>query len=333
MSALSRHFANFLVLPLLTGLIPQLAAAQGQGEMPPPAVTVVTLHAEDVPLTTTLPGRVAASAEAEVRPQVNGIVTERLFEEGRHVTVGEPLFRIDPPPMRPPWRRPRPPWRRPGPGRERPARGRAGRRPARPPRRQRKLDRQRHRRPRCRRSRRQGRRGAAAHRPDRTGAHHHPRRAGRRDRPDPGQPGRAGHRQPGLAAGGDPHAGPGLCGRDPIGGRGHPLPPPDGRNRLAGAQAIRRSRCGWPMAPISTQRHADRRRALCERDHRRGHAAPVLRQSRQRILLPGMYVQAVVQQTDRPDVILAPQEGVARDRRGQPIAWWSMPRTSSNSAS
>ena len=97
MSALSRHFANFLVLPLLTGLIPQLAAAQGQGqgEMPPPAVTVVTLHAQDVPLTTTLPGRVAASAEAEVRPQVNGIVTQRLFEEGRHVTVGQPLFLID----------------------------------------------------------------------------------------------------------------------------------------------------------------------------------------------------------------------------------------------
>ena len=95
MSALSRHFANFLVLPLLTGLIPQFAAAQGQGEMPPPAVTVVTLHAQDVPLTTTLPGRVAASAKAEVRPQVNGIVTQRLFEEGRHVTAGQPLFLID----------------------------------------------------------------------------------------------------------------------------------------------------------------------------------------------------------------------------------------------
>ncbi|RCW79248.1 efflux RND transporter periplasmic adaptor subunit [Paracoccus lutimaris] len=96
MSALSRRFCNSLILPLLTGLIPQIATAQGQGEMPPPAITVVTLHAQDVPLTTTLPGRVAASAEAEVRPQVNGIVTERLFEEGRHVMLGEPLFRIDP---------------------------------------------------------------------------------------------------------------------------------------------------------------------------------------------------------------------------------------------
>ena len=95
MPALSRRFVNFLVLPLLTGLTPAIATAQGQGEMPPPAVTVVTLHTQDVPLTTTLPGRVAASAEAEVRPQVNGIVTQRLFEEGRHVAVGEPLFHID----------------------------------------------------------------------------------------------------------------------------------------------------------------------------------------------------------------------------------------------
>ncbi|WP_232816535.1 efflux RND transporter periplasmic adaptor subunit [Paracoccus zhejiangensis] len=64
--------------------------------MPPPAVTVVTLHAEDVTLTATLPGRVVASAEAELRPQVNGIITERLFEEGSHVATGDPLYRIDP---------------------------------------------------------------------------------------------------------------------------------------------------------------------------------------------------------------------------------------------
>src|SRR5690606_5568640 len=38
------------------------------------------------------------------------------------------------------------------------------------------------------------------------------------------------------------------------------------------------------------------------------------------ILLPGMYVQAVVQQATARNVVLAPQEGVARDRRGQPIA-------------
>lgn len=71
-------------------------AQQPGGEAPPPAVTVVTLHGSDVTLTASLPGRVDASATAELRPQVNGIITERLFEEGSHVEEGEPLYRIDP---------------------------------------------------------------------------------------------------------------------------------------------------------------------------------------------------------------------------------------------
>ncbi|WP_229709514.1 efflux RND transporter periplasmic adaptor subunit [Roseovarius pacificus] len=65
-----------------------------QSDQPVP-VTVVTLQPQTVTLTSTLPGRVAASAEAEVRPQVNGIITERLFEEGAHVKANDPLYRID----------------------------------------------------------------------------------------------------------------------------------------------------------------------------------------------------------------------------------------------
>ncbi|WP_026155407.1 efflux RND transporter periplasmic adaptor subunit [Paracoccus sp. N5] len=95
MSAPARRMAISLFLPIVAGLMPALALAQDPGQQPPTPVTVVTLHAQDVPLTTTLPGRVTASAEAEVRPQVNGIVTERLFDEGSHVKVGDPLFRID----------------------------------------------------------------------------------------------------------------------------------------------------------------------------------------------------------------------------------------------
>ncbi|MEZ5713828.1 MAG: efflux RND transporter periplasmic adaptor subunit [Paracoccaceae bacterium] len=72
------------------------AAAQSQGgERPPTPVTVVVLEAGDVTLTAALPGRVAASGLAEVRPQVSGIVTERLFEEGRPVEKGDPLYQID----------------------------------------------------------------------------------------------------------------------------------------------------------------------------------------------------------------------------------------------
>ncbi|MCA0919962.1 efflux RND transporter periplasmic adaptor subunit [Pseudooceanicola nanhaiensis] len=71
-----------------------VAAQQGGGQQAVP-VTVVTLEGKDVTLTSVLPGRVAASASAEVRPQVNGIVLERLFEEGADVSVGDPLYRID----------------------------------------------------------------------------------------------------------------------------------------------------------------------------------------------------------------------------------------------
>jgi membrane fusion protein (multidrug efflux system) len=71
-------------------------AALAQQQRPPQPVTVVTLRAQDVTLTSMLPGRVVASSLAEVRPQVSGILRERLFEEGADVTAGDPLYRIDP---------------------------------------------------------------------------------------------------------------------------------------------------------------------------------------------------------------------------------------------
>lgn len=75
----------------LSAALPALA----QDAPPPTAVTVVTLEAHDVTLTSPLPGRVAASSSAEVRPQVNGIIRERLFDEGRPVEKGDPLYEID----------------------------------------------------------------------------------------------------------------------------------------------------------------------------------------------------------------------------------------------
>lgn len=86
---------------VLAGMVAAIAphglhAQAPGGEMPPPAVTVVTLKAEDVTLTASLPGRVVASAEAELRPQVGGLIVERLFEEGSPVAEGDPLYRIDP---------------------------------------------------------------------------------------------------------------------------------------------------------------------------------------------------------------------------------------------
>ena len=59
-----------------------LQAQQAQG---PSRVSVVTAETRDFPLTVRLPGRIKASTVAEVRPQVSGIIRERLFDEGAAV--------------------------------------------------------------------------------------------------------------------------------------------------------------------------------------------------------------------------------------------------------
>lgn len=65
------------------------------GAMPPPQVSVVTLKAQPVTLTRELPGRTSAFLVAEVRPQVSGIVKRRLFTEGSTVKAGQPLYELD----------------------------------------------------------------------------------------------------------------------------------------------------------------------------------------------------------------------------------------------
>ena len=67
---------------------------------PPPKVSVVTVQAQAVPITTELPGRVAGYRYADVRPQVNGIILKRLFVEGSEVKAGQQLYQIDPAPYR-----------------------------------------------------------------------------------------------------------------------------------------------------------------------------------------------------------------------------------------
>jgi membrane fusion protein, multidrug efflux system len=60
-----------------------------------PQVAVVTLKPQAVTLTRDLPGRVSAFLVAEVRPQVSGIVKQRLFTEGGTVKAGQPLYELD----------------------------------------------------------------------------------------------------------------------------------------------------------------------------------------------------------------------------------------------
>ena len=70
-------------------------AQQAGAAFPPPQVAVITVKAEDVPITNDLPGRIAATRTAEARPRASGIVVERVFEQGSQVKEGDVLYRID----------------------------------------------------------------------------------------------------------------------------------------------------------------------------------------------------------------------------------------------
>jgi membrane fusion protein (multidrug efflux system) len=83
-------------------LVLLLSACGGGGEQAapagPPEVGVVTVRQEPVQLSSELPGRTSAYETSDVRPQVNGLILERLFNEGDQVSKGQALYRIDPAP-------------------------------------------------------------------------------------------------------------------------------------------------------------------------------------------------------------------------------------------
>lgn len=93
MSATLRPFIAAIAISLLL-----LAACEQEDAAPsqsPPSVNYVTLRPQPVTLTRELPGRTSAYVVAEVRPQVTGIVKERLFDEGALVEQGQPLYQLD----------------------------------------------------------------------------------------------------------------------------------------------------------------------------------------------------------------------------------------------
>jgi membrane fusion protein (multidrug efflux system) len=88
-------------------LVLGLAVLSGCGKHPsgmpnygPPEVGVVTLQAQPVDLTTELPGRTVSYMISDVRPQVSGVIKARLFTEGADVRAGQPLYQIDPAPFK-----------------------------------------------------------------------------------------------------------------------------------------------------------------------------------------------------------------------------------------
>ncbi|MBR0648256.1 efflux RND transporter periplasmic adaptor subunit [Roseomonas terrae] len=92
--------AVLFILPLLSACDdgPSHPAQAASAPARPVDVTVTTLRQQPAPVSIVLPGRTTASQVAEVRPQVGGVLRERLFTEGETVNAGQPLFRIDPAP-------------------------------------------------------------------------------------------------------------------------------------------------------------------------------------------------------------------------------------------
>ncbi|WP_300421431.1 efflux RND transporter periplasmic adaptor subunit [uncultured Hyphomonas sp.] len=64
-------------------------------QQPAPVVKTLTTELVSVPNAVELTGRARAHAEAEIRPQVTGIIKERLFKEGDLVSRGQALYQID----------------------------------------------------------------------------------------------------------------------------------------------------------------------------------------------------------------------------------------------
>lgn len=91
------------LLPMITALLAAGGCgphgAQGpQQPMGPPEVGYVEMKPERVLLTTVLPGRTSACRVADIRPQVNGLILKRDFQEGADVKQGDLLYQIDPGP-------------------------------------------------------------------------------------------------------------------------------------------------------------------------------------------------------------------------------------------
>ena len=81
----------------------QNSGAKAPGQAGTPEVVVVEMKPERVAVTTELPGRISAFLIADVRPQVGGIIQQRLFTEGTDVKAGDVLYQIDPATYRAAW--------------------------------------------------------------------------------------------------------------------------------------------------------------------------------------------------------------------------------------
>ena len=99
--AMSARRLKILLIGAIVALLLYGCDSGQKSATPPPVseVVTVTVEPQQVVLTTELPGRTSPYRVAEIRPQVNGIIQKRLFEEGSDVNAGQVLYQIDPAPF------------------------------------------------------------------------------------------------------------------------------------------------------------------------------------------------------------------------------------------
>jgi len=82
----------FIALIILTG------CGKNEKNLPPKQnveVGVYTIKKSDITIKSEIPGRVKAFLTAEIRPQINGIIKNKKFNEGDYIKEGEVLYEID----------------------------------------------------------------------------------------------------------------------------------------------------------------------------------------------------------------------------------------------
>ena len=74
------------------------ASSKEAGPNLPPEVGVIIVQPQRASISTLLPGRTVAYRIAQVRPQVSGIIKQRVYTEGAVVAAGQALYQLDPAP-------------------------------------------------------------------------------------------------------------------------------------------------------------------------------------------------------------------------------------------
>jgi membrane fusion protein (multidrug efflux system) len=97
---MARHTSLVKGLALTAGLaiLPLWQAMAQPAQMPPPQVTAIPVHPQEVSLTYEYAARISAYRDVQVRARVGGILLQRNFTEGAEVRAGDLLFEIDPAP-------------------------------------------------------------------------------------------------------------------------------------------------------------------------------------------------------------------------------------------